>query len=390
MRDYEPQRRPLPIAVILLGLTSFFTDLGSDMIFPLLPGFLTVQLGASPAFLGVVEGVADTIASLLKLVAGYLAERAVRPKALVLFGYGVASSVRPLVALATAPWHILAVRATDRVGKGLRSAPRDVIIASAAGEEAGRAFGFHRAMDHAGAVGGPLIAAALLSAGVGLRSVFWIAAVPGIFAVITVALVREPPAEPRVPRSASVERAPLPRRLVAYLAILALFSIANSSDAFLLLRAHELGVSVAASALLWAALHVSKMVSSYYGGLLSDRLGRTRLIVAGWVVYAIAYAGLALAQAPWHVWALFLIYGTYYGLAEPAEKALIKDLVPAERRGRGFGFYNFVVGVAAFPASLLMGWLWNRFGAAVALGVGAGVALIASALLVVWTAAAEP
>ena len=391
-RESEARRSggPLPVAVVLLGLTSFFTDLGSDMIFPLLPVFLVGQLGASAAFVGLVEGIADTIASLLKLVAGYLAENVVRPKSLVVFGYGLAAVVRPLVALATAPWHVLAVRSTDRIGKGIRTAPRDVILANAAGERAGRAFGFHRAMDHAGAVAGPLAATALIAAGFAVRTVFWIAAIPGVLSVLTVLFVREPSREPvgialetRPP--AALPRPPNARSFARFLAILALFSIANSSDAFLLLRARELGVSVGAIPLLWAALHVSKLVSSYVGGEASDRFGRKRLIVAGWIVYAATYFGLGIADEPWQAWVLFLVYGTYYGLTEPVEKALVKDLTPRKGRGRAFGFYNFITGITALPASLLTGWIWQSFGAKAALELGAAVALLASALLAVWS-----
>jgi MFS family permease len=376
--------------VILLGLTSFFTDAASDMIFPLLPIFLG-SLGAGAAFLGLVEGIADATASLLKLVSGYLADRTPRRKPLIVLGYGLAAVAKPLIALATAPWHVLTVRVADRIGKGIRSAPRDVVIASAAVPgQAGRAFGFHRAMDHAGAVVGPLVATALLGLGLGLRSIFWIAAVPSALSVLCVLLVREPKPKPdpsiardATPAPRSRER--LPARLRSYFAILLLFSIGNSSDAFLLLRATNLGIAPAVLPILWTVLHVSKLTSSYLGGGWSDRVPRGYLIAAGWIVYATTYVGLAFADQAWHAWALFVVYGTYYGLTEPAEKALVKDLAHDAVRGRAFGYYNFVVGISAVPASLLTGWLWQAHGPALALTTGAGLAGLSAVLRLIWS-----
>jgi MFS family permease len=380
----------LPLTVVALGLTSFFADVGSEMVFPLLPVFLGT-LGASATFLGLVEGIADATASVLKLVSGYLADKASRRKPLVLFGYGIAAVVRPLVAAATMPWHVLLIRASDRVGKGTRSAPRDVLIASAAPPgQAGRAFGFHRAMDHAGAVVGPLVATLLLGFGLGLRTVFWLAAVPGVLSVLCVLLVREPAPPPAVSQAHAheeVEATRLSGRLKTYLAILLLFSIGNSSDAFLLLRARDLGVSTAAIPVLWTALHVSKLASSYVGGGWSDRAPRARLIVGGWMVYAGTYLGLGFASHAWQAWLLFLVYGLYYGLTEPAEKALVRDLVPDSARGRAFGFYNFIVGISAIPASLLTGWVWEAFGPTAALAVGACVAALSALLLLAWDSA---
>ncbi|MSP25791.1 MAG: MFS transporter [Myxococcales bacterium] len=378
-------RRRLPAAVIALGVTSFFADVGSEMIFPLLPVFVA-SLGASTTFLGLVEGLADATSSLLKLASGYVADHTRRKKPLVLFGYGAAALVRPLVALATAPWHVLAVRVTDRVGKGIRSAPRDVLIASSvSGAETGRAFGFHRAMDHAGAVVGPLIATALLGLGWPLRHVFWVALIPGVLSVIAVATVREPHVEVAAHEPTRTgEPIRLPGSLRSYLAILLLFSLGNSSDAFLLLRARDLGVPIAALPLLWTVFHVAKLVSSYLGGGWSDRIARPKLIVTGWIVYAATYLAFGLATQSWHAWALFIIYGTYYGLTEPAEKALVKDLAPSAVRGRAYGFYNFIIGVSAVPAGVLTGWLWQTWSPLVALAAGAGVAAASSIALIVW------
>lgn len=356
------------------------------MIFPLLPAFVA-SLGAAPAFLGLVEGVADATSSLLKLASGYLAEGRSK-KRIVLLGYGVASLVRPLFALALAPWHVLVVRVTDRVGKGIRTAPRDALIAdSVPKEQAGRAFGFHSAMDHAGAVIGPLLATALLALGWQVRSVFWFALVPGLLTMLALLTVREPQSSSPVVRDETLPKSSviLPTSLRRYFAILALFSLGNSSDAFLLLRAKDLGVPVVSIPLLWAAFNVTRVLSARYGGIWSDSIARPKLIITGWAVYAATYLAFGLASHAWQVWALFLIYGVYYGLTEPAEKALVRDLAPTNARGRAYGFYNFIVGVSAVPAGLLTGWLWQTWSPFVALASGAAIAFVASISLLSWT-----
>jgi MFS family permease len=396
--DPEPQsglartRNRLPGTVVALGITSFFTDVGTEMIFPLLPVFVA-SLGATPAFLGLVEGVAEATASLLKLGSGYVADRVPRKKPLVLFGYGLSALARPLMSLAGAPWHVLAVRAADRVGKGVRTAPRDALLASSVSSaQAGRAFGLHRAMDHGGAVVGPLIATALLALGFSMREVFLAALVPGVLAIVAILPIRELPREAAPARTVAHADAPaasteLPRSFYTYLAIILLFSLGASTDAFLLLRAGELGVPTALLPTLWVVLHVSKLLSSYYGGMLADRLPRARLIVAGWVVYALAYLGLGMATEAWQVWALFVFYGLYYGLTEPTERALIRDLAPREVQGRAFGMYHFAVGLSAIPASLLTGWVWQSVSSQAALQLGAAIAACASVALWWWSVA---
>jgi MFS family permease len=385
----EPRAR-LPATVVLLGLTSLFTDIGTEMVFPLLPVFLMEALGAGPAYLGLVEGAANTVASMLKLVSGVMADRMPRRKPIVLFGYALASAARPLVALATHPWHVLAVRVTDRIGKGLRSSPRDALIADAAGDRAGRAFGFHQAMDNAGAVAGPLLATLLLGMKLSMRTVFWVAVIPGAIATALVARVREPrqvPAAARAAHGASRESGPVfDRALVVYLAIVGVFSLGNSSDAFLLLRARSVGLSTAEIPILWSVLNLSKVLWSYFGGDLADRVPRARLVASGWLVYAVVYVGLGAATATWHVWGLFVVYGVFYGLTEPVEKALVSDLVHRSARGRAYGVYNFVVGAAALPAGLLTGGLWRLWGPAVALGAGAALAAVACFALLGWDA----
>ncbi len=366
-------------------MTSFFTDIGSEMIFPLLP-ILFADFAGGAAFLGIIEGAADALSSVLKLYSGRLADRLPRRKPLVLAGYGLSTLVRPLMAVAASPWHALAIRLADRTGKGIRSSPRDALIADAAEPGAvGRAFGFHRAMDHAGAVVGPLIATLLLAMGLNVRPIFWIAIVPGVLAVVALLLVNEAPRENTEPaKPIARSDAPLPRTLKSYLGILALFSIGNSSDVFLLLRARDLRIPLVAIPALWALLHVSKLLWSTVGGIWSDRVPRVHLIVAGWLVYAATYFAFGVADQPWHGWALFIVYGAFYGLSEPAEKALVKDLAPEEARGTAFGSYNFIVGMASLPAGLLMGALWSWGGHQVALVVGALIALGSAFLLGVW------
>ncbi len=385
------KRDRLPLAVVLLGFTSLFTDIGTEMIFPLLPVFLTEALKAGPAYLGLVEGAADTVSSLLKLASGVIADRTHRRKPLVIFGYGLASAVRPFVALATRPWHVLAVRITDRVGKGLRSSPRDALIADVAGDRVGRAFGFHQAMDNAGAVIGPLLATALLAMSLTMRHVFWVAVIPGAIATLLVALVREPTRTTAAAGSAPTAAKAAPAKvltptLVSYLAILGVFSLGNSSDAFLLLRARSLGLTTTEIPVLWSVLNLSKVVWAYLGGDAADRIPRARLVAGGWVVYGLVYLGLGRATQAWHVWALFVLYGVFYGLTEPVEKALVRDLAPPDQRGRAYGAYNFVVGVMALPSGLLMGVLWRVWGAAHALEVGAALAAVSGVALLAWDA----
>ncbi len=390
------RRLRLPKTVLLLGLTSLFTDVGTEMIFPLLPLFLVETLAASPTYLGFIEGTADTIASLLKLVSGIVADAIERRKPLVLFGYAIASAARPFVAAATRPWHVLAVRSADRIGKGIRGSPRDALIADAAGDQAGRAFGFHQAMDNVGAVLGPVLATVLLGLHVPVRRVFWLAVIPGAIATLLVAAVPEVPRAPAAskalerptpdhpPRNAGATAGILGRPLGFYLCIVALFSLGNSSDAFLLLRARSLGLSTAGIPILWASLNLSKVIWAYLGGDLADRMPRAQLIASGWLVYALVYLGLGAATEVWHVWALFALYGVFYGLTEPVEKALIKDLALPRARGRAYGAYNFVAGITALPAGLLTGSLWRVAGPAAALEVGAVIAAVACLLLLAW------
>lgn len=371
--------------VLVLGLVSFFTDVSSEMIYPLLPLFLTQVLGAGPAFLGVIEGIAESTASLLKLVSGILSDRMCGRKGLVLFGYSLSALMRPLIGCAVSPFMVLLIRAGDRVGKGVRTSPRDALVADSVDPSVrGKAYGFHRSMDHAGALVGPLIATGLLAWFVGgVRQVFWLAALPGLAAVLLIVWkVREVEKPSRTSgrvRLACIPAGPLRR----YLAVLFLFTLGNSSDAFLLLKAGHLGVPALRIPLLWAFFHLVKMLSSMPFGSLSDRVGRRGVILAGWAVYALSYLGYGLAANEVQIWLLFALYGLFYGLTEGVEKAFLADLADPSLRGAAFGWYNFAVGAGALPASLLFGAIWQRWGGVAPFLVGASLAALA-ALLLFW------
>jgi MFS family permease len=387
--------RGLPRNVVAIGLVSLLNDASSEIIYPLLPVFLATSLGASAQAIGIIEGLAESISSLLKLFAGYLSDRLAKRKFLVVAGYSVASLARPLLAFAQTWTQVLAIRLTDRIGKGIRTAPRDAMIADTVRtEQRGLAFGFHRAMDHAGAVIGPLVGYLLVVLFVANRQsptsreftkIFLVASVPALLAVlVAIFFMRESPV--RVKHETAVVKLSLrgfDSNFKRFLLVLALFTLSNSSDSFLILRAKEAGVSIALVPLLWAAHHGMKVLSSLFGGDLSDRLGRKRLIVAGWILYAAVYAGFAFATQLVSLWILFLIYGIYFGLAEGAEKALVADLVRPEQRGTAYGLYNLAFGVTVFPASLLMGMIWDWKGPATAFLVSAVMGATAAILLLI-------
>jgi MFS family permease len=368
--------------VIALGVVSFLTDVSSEMIYPLLPVFLTAVLGADAAFVGAIEGAAETTAALLKLASGWWSDKVRRRKPLVVLGYGIASIARPLVAVAQTATQVLVIRVSDRVGKGIRNSPRDALIAESVDPTIrGRAFGFHRAMDNAGGILGPLIAFAVLTWHfAALRTVFWLAAIPAALSVIVlVAFVRDVRRAAPMADGKSLDLTqPMGARFWKVLGVIFLFTLGNSTDAFLLLRANQLGVPVALAPILWAALHVVKTASNVPGGALSDRVGRRPTLIAGWLLYAAVYVGFALADTPWEAWALFAAYGVFFGLTEGSERALVADMVALERRGTAFGWYYLAIGLGALPASLLFGFVWDRAGAPAAFIMGASLALAAA------------
>ncbi len=379
--------------VVTLGWVSFLSDVASDMIYPLLPDFLTRTLGAGPAALGAIEGLAESTASVTKAVSGWWSDRIRHRKRFVVFGYLLAAVARPLVGLAQSWSQVLAIRFSDRVGKGIRTPPRDAMLAAlVAPESRGRAFGLQRAMDNAGAFAGPILAAILLRFVFSdVRTVFLLALVPGLAAVgllLWKVPDRSRPAPPPSPGGHSPER--LPRTVRLAVGIFAFFALANSTDAFLLLKARETGVPLWQTPLLWAFFQAIKSVAGVPGGALSDRIGRLPTLVLGWAIYGVSYVGFAFAARPLVLWALFAVYGLYFAMTEGAERALVADLVPERLRGRAFGVFHAAIGFTALPASLLFGILWNTAGSRAAFLVGAGLSLAATLLLLAFRGGIEP
>lgn len=377
----------IPRTVVVLGLVSFFTDFSTEMIAPILPVFLTVVLGAGSAAIGFIEGLAESTSSILKLVSGWWADRIPRKKPLVFWGYGISSVVRPLIAFAASWPFVLFVRFFDRVGKGLRTSPRDALIADSVDPAIrGKAYGFHRSMDHAGAVVGPLAAAALMKwAGFDMRQVFLATAIPAVTVILLLwfglkekpRLVLKAQAPPDLVRGAK----DLGRNYWLYLSALLLFTLGNSTDAFILLLLSGKGVTLEGLALLWAAFHVVKMLTTYWGGVWSDRIGRRRMVLAGWGIYALVYLGFAQVSTTAGLIAVFMTYGVFFGFTEPSEKAWVADLVKAQARGTAFGYYHMVIGLGALPASVLFGLIWKGWGPSAAFMTGAGFAVLAAGVL---------
>jgi MFS family permease len=383
--------RKLPRMVWLLGAASLLNDASSEAIFPLLPLFLT-SLGAPMKFLGLIEGSADALSSVIKLVSGRLSDRGPR-KLMVVGGYALPAVARAGIAAALAPWHVLASRLLDRTGKGVRSGPRDALLAeSVRPSERGRAFGVNRSMDHLGAAVGTLLASALMALGAGLRATFAVAALIGLMApMLLFYRLKEqgPVLERSGPVDATARSGALRAGFPAYLAACVLFALGNSSDAFLLVRAHEVGWSATAIPLLWFFHHLVKSVAALPGGALSDRHSRAVVVSAGWGAYALTYVGFAFASQWWQILALFLAYALYHGLAEGAERAIIADLSERGARGRAYGLYHGLIGAATLPAGIGTGWVWDRWGARWALGANAAFAALAAAFLS-WLAFAGP
>jgi MFS family permease len=377
----------LPRTVWLLGLVSLFNDSTSELVYPLVPLFLTSVLMAGPKALGLIEGIAEATASLLKLFSGVIMDRRGHAKGWVLAGYGLAALSRPLFYVAGSWPTVLVLRFADRVGKGLRTSPRDALLANSVGDDRwGLAFGVHRAMDNAGAVIGPLLAAWLLARGMALREVFLWSIVPGIVTVALAFPIKEPPAATHVTRKPfSWRLAGFPSAFKRYLVVLALFTLGNSSNMFLLLRAKELGLPDYQVPLLWALTSAVAMIFSMPLSALSDRLGRARLILGGWAVYGLFYLGLGLNG--FHtllLWPLFAFYGLFLAATEGAEKALVADLAPQDRLGTAYGWFNLTAGAMLLPASLIFGLIYQQAGALAAFSFSAACALLAALLLPLW------
>jgi MFS family permease len=372
-----PRLRP---QVIVLGLVSLLNDSSSEMIAPLLPIFLTTTLGTTAFVVGMIEGAADALASILKFCAGAWSDRLPRRKPLITSGYALAAASRALIAIASAWPVVLLARLIDRAGKGARSAPRDAIIADVTPpDQRGRAFGFHRALDHAGAIVGPLIATLLISGmHLQLRTVFALAVVPGAIGVALLAFALKE--EPHSPKSAGTgAAAPLSTSFWRAIGAIALFSLANSSDAFLILQAHAAGVTTAMLPLLWSAHHVIKALFSTRAGAISDRINRTTLLTAGWTLYAIIYFIFPFSRSTSFFFALFILYAIPFTLTEGAERAWIAERVPAELRGKSFGHYYLANGICVLIGTALFGWLYDHVSHAAAFNTGAALALAAAA-----------
>jgi MFS family permease len=392
--------RTLPRNVWAVSLTSFFMDISSEMVINILPLFLSNVLGVGANVIGLIEGIAEATASLLKLFSGWLSDRLQARKWLAVAGYGVSTLAKPFFYFANTWTTVLAVRWADRVGKGIRTAPRDALVADSIDEsQRGLAFGFHRAADTGGAMLGLLIAMGVVwaaqSAAVELgrstfQAVVLVSLLPAVLAVLSLALgAREVPVTGQRERPAITFRG-LGRPFLVFMVIVGLFDLGNSSDAFLVLRAQERGLSVLGILGMLVTFNLVYTLVSTPAGSLSDRVGRRRVIIAGWLAYAAIYLGFAVAGAGWHVWLLYAFYGVYYGLAYGVSKAMVADLVPAELRGTAYGTYNAVMGLLDFPASLVAGLLWQGvggwrgFGPSAPFFFGAAMALVAAVLMILW------
>ena len=375
---------PLPQPIRLLGWVSLLTDAATEAVYPLLPVFITQVLGGPPVALGIVEGAADATSSILKVVAGRWSDRAGVRKPIVVLGYSLSSLVRPFVAIATSWAHVFAIRVADRVGKGLRSAPRDAMLATLAPPgERGRVFGYHWAMDHAGAAIGPLLATVFLYFSPdNYRLLFGLTIIPGVLAVFTLLRVPETlAAVPSVPEVPSVPGARLPVALKKYFVISSIFALGNSSDAFLLLQLSQSGVPLIGLTMLWSAQHAIKALITMRAGILSDRVGRRTLIISGWVIYALVYVGFAFSASMYALIGWFMIYSTYTAAVEGTEKALVADLTPEALHATAFGWHAAVQGVGALAAGIVFGLLWQNLGAPVAFVTGAVLSIAAATLL---------
>ncbi len=385
-RDVLPARG-LPRNVWVLSWVSLFNDSATEMSYWLLPQFLVSVLGAGPAAFGLIEGAAETVASFGRLLSGVLSDRWRRRKPLLAAGYTVANVVKPLLAVAQSWGQVFWIRFADRAAKGFRAAPRDALLAdSVAPGQHGAAFGLRQAMDSAGAIAGPLAALTLLPVfGGKVRWIFALAALPGMASILLAwGAVREVrPASPVAGwRSRPGGEAALTsRRLRILLLAVGFFALGNSSDLFLILRAQNLGVRAAFAPLLGLIFNFVYTILSWPAGKLSDRLPKRYLVMLGYLIYAGVYAAFALARGPQAAWFLFAVYGIYYALTEGVLKAWVADLVPSAERGRVFGVFNWVIGVMAFPASVLAGWLWQRYTPSAPFFLSSGLALGAAILL---------
>ncbi|MGK0618321.1 MFS transporter [Meiothermus cerbereus] len=373
--------KKLPREVYVLGAVSLFTDIASEMVYPLLPLFLTGVLGASTTVVGLVEGIAEATASLFKVAGGRISDRMAARKPLILLGYGFPALLRPVLAVAMAPWQVLAYRFLDRVGKGLRTAPRDALIAEVTSQDSyGRAYGFHRAMDSLGATIGPLLAFLLLPL-LDFRGVFWVSVIPAVLATLVILFfLRE---------KRGLARPLPPLRLSAFspryrwfLLVTGVATLGLSSNAFLILRLNDLGLSAAQATLVYTAYNLLYALMAYPLGTLADRVGAKALVMLGFLTYALVYLGFGLSSTGWQGILLFLLYALYSAAFEGSSRAYLAQVIPATEKASAIGLYHTLVGVLLFPASAIFGFLWQHFGSSIAFFTGAALAL--SALILFW------
>jgi|YNPNPStandDraft_1061719.scaffolds.fasta_scaffold31093_2 MFS family permease len=398
--------RTLPRNVWVLAAASFLTDISTEMIVNLLPLFLANVLGVRTGLIGLIEGIAETTASLLKVFSGWFSDLLGRRKWLTVLGYGVSTISKPFLYFAASWGWVLGVRFADRLGKGIRTGPRDALVADSTDEHhRGLAFGLHRAGDTAGAMVGLLVALAVVWAAQAgsmtlerstFQRIVLISIIPAVLAVLTLAVgVRDVPAREKREAPRLTLRG-FDARFRRFLVVVVLFTLGNSADAFLILRAQERGLSVPGVLGMLATFNLIYALVSGPAGALSDRVGRRRLIIGGWLVYGLLYLGFAAVNAGWQVWMLYALYGIYYGAAEGTARAFVADIVPSEKRGTAYGVYNAAIGIAALPASLIAGLLWQGagawqgFGASAPFLFGAALALLAVTLFVVWIPAPQP
>jgi MFS family permease len=382
--------KPLPSRVKSLGWVSFLNDIAGEMLYPLLPAFL-LSIGGGAASLGMLEGIADAVGAGIKWLTGARSDRLPRRKPLVVAGYAVAAFVRPLLSLAHAPWQVVAVRTVDRIGNGIRTAPRDALLVEGVpADRRGAAFAFHRMMDNFGAVAGPIVAFTLARSGLDIRTIFALAIVPGLLSLATVGLgVKEEARPAKAGKLESSEARKLPREARTYLATLAVFTLGASADSFLLLHLMKLGLDKSYVPLAWLTLSASKALTNMPGGRLSDRIGHRPTLVMAWLLYAAVYATIPFAKSVTVCWIIIVIYGAYYGLSEGGAKAVLADMVPPDARGRGYGALNAVTGICILPANALFGFLYGK-DARFAFWAGAGFAAVAAILLALEHARIDP
>ncbi len=402
-------RRAIKGNVFALGVVSLLTDISSEMIYPLLPVFFTglVSPAAAAIYIGLMDGIAESTSSILKIYSGRLSDKIGSRKPLALAGYGISTVARPLMAIASAGWNVVVLRFFDRIGKGVRTSPRDALISESIDDDVrGIAFSFHRLMDHVGAVGGPIFAAIFLYFMLGhhllwskaggianpeemhaLRWLFAIALIPGVAATFGLwRWAHDIPRKAMTPgtsdETTAAEKRPLPRRFHIFLVAVVLFTLGNSSDLFLIFYAQtHYGLGLGWVIALWVMLHISKIIFSLPGGRFSDWAGRRPAIIIGWTIYVGVYVAMPFASQIWATCLLFVVYGAYYGMTEGAERALVADFVPSQVRGRAYGLYHGAVGLAALPASFVFGVLWAEIGPMTAFLIGASCAAAAIMVL---------